>query len=99
MSEYAEDDRLQDRLGANKMAYEMEVNGENKMSKSADRFDLEQAILNCWGVSDDLRMAAEGQANAELLDAMAVLYDARFEVLFKVLTTMIEERKFKNEKS
>ena len=99
MSKYTKWDRLQDRLGANKMAYEMEFNGENKMSKSADRFDLEQAILNCWGVSDDLRMAAEGQANAELLNAIAVLYDARFEVLFKILTPMIEERKFKNEKS
>jgi hypothetical protein len=65
------------------------------MTKPVDRFDLEQAILNCWGITSDLRMAAEGRANAELLNAMAVLYDARFEVLFKVLTTMIEERKFK----
>jgi len=69
------------------------------MTKPADRFDLEQAILNCWGVSDDLRMAAEVEGNVSLLLAIAELYDARFEVLFKILTTMIEERKFKNEKS
>ncbi|NBR59102.1 MAG: hypothetical protein EBT89_08085 [Opitutaceae bacterium] len=69
------------------------------MNKPADRFDLEQAILNCWGVSDDLRMAAEVEGNVSLLLAIAELYDARFEVLFKILTTMIEERKFKNEKS
>jgi len=69
------------------------------MTKSADRFDLEQAILNCWGVSDDLRMAAGVEGNVSLLLAIAELYDARFEVLFKILTTMIEERKFKNEKS
>jgi hypothetical protein len=65
------------------------------MTKPVDRFDLEQAILNCWGVTSDLRMAAEGQANAELLNAMAVLYDARFEVLFKILSTMIEKKRFK----
>jgi hypothetical protein len=69
------------------------------MTKPANRFDLEQAILNCWGVSDDLRMAAEVEGNVSLLLAIAELYDARFEVLFKILTTMIEERKFKNEKS
>jgi hypothetical protein len=69
------------------------------MTKPVDRFDLEQAILNCWGVSDDLRMAAEVEGNVSLLLAIAELYDARFEVLFKILTTMIEERKFKNEKS
>ena len=84
MSKYTKWDRLQDRLGANKMAYEMEVNGENKMSKSADRFDLEQAILNCWNVSDDLRMAAGVEGNVSLLLAIAVLYDARFEELFKI---------------
>lgn len=95
MSEYTEEDRLQDRLDANKMAYKMEFNGENKMTKPADRFDLEQAILSCWGVSDDLRMAAEVEGNVSLLLAIAVLYDARFEALFKILTTMIEERKFK----
>tara|TARA_R110000868_G_scaffold308799_1_gene570239 strand:- start:123 stop:332 length:210 start_codon:yes stop_codon:yes gene_type:complete len=69
------------------------------MTKPANRFDLEQAILNCWGVSDDLRMAAGVEGNVSLLLAIAELYDARFEVLFKILTTMIEERKFKNEKS
>jgi hypothetical protein len=60
-----------------------------------DRFDLEQAILNCWGITDDLRMAAGVEGNVSLLNAIAELYDARFEALFKVLTTMIEERKFK----
>ena len=95
MSKYTKWDRLQDRLGANKMAYEMEFNGENKMTKPADRFDLEQAILSCWGITNDLRMAAGVEGNAELLNAIAVLYDARFNELFEILSTMIEKKRFK----
>lgn len=65
------------------------------MSKPVDRFDLEQAILNCWGVTDDLRMAAGVEGNVSLLNAIGELYDARFEELLKILSTITKEGKFK----
>ena len=47
MSEYAEDDRLQDRLGANKMAYEIKVkyNNTKLRRRTVDKNTEEEALV------------------------------------------------------
>lgn len=48
-----------------------------------DRFDLEQDIMNCWNVVDDLKMLLRmGTANQENVNAVAVLYQQKFEALW-----------------
>lgn len=48
-----------------------------------DRFDLEQDIMNCWGVVDDLKMLlnSEGYDNEDI-EAVARLYQRKFEALW-----------------
>lgn len=48
-----------------------------------DRFDLEQDIMNCWNVVDDLKMLLRmGTVNQETVDAITVLYQQKFEALW-----------------
>lgn len=45
-----------------------------------NRFDLEQDIMQCWGIIDDLKMLIEQNAiNRTTAEALTVLYDARFQ--------------------
>jgi len=73
----------------------------------ADRFDLEQHIMNCWRVTDDLDLVAtmisETNMEAEdqdkymnILIGMKELYNARFNAMFKTFEDMIQEGQFKN---
>lgn len=66
-----------------------------------DRFDLEQNIMKCWNITDDIDlvyknvmesdMSTDDIANALL--GLKTLYDMRFEELFNNFDTMIHERK------
>lgn len=66
-----------------------------------DRFDLEQNIMKCWNITDDIDlvyknvmesdMSTDDIANALL--GLKTLYDMRFEELFNNFETMIHERK------
>lgn len=66
-----------------------------------DRFDLEQNIMKCWNITDDINlvyknvmesdMSTDDIANALL--GLKTLYDMRFEELFNNFETMIHERK------
>lgn len=49
-----------------------------------DRFDLEQDIMNCWNVVDDLKMllvSDDGYDNGDI-EAVARLYQKKFQVLW-----------------
>jgi len=54
-------------------------------SEKFDRFDLEQAILSCWGITDDIRLLSKSD-NTEAMDyeALARLYEFKFEQCFKI---------------
>lgn len=62
-----------------------------------DRFDLEQQILECWKVTDDIRTVLahssdqDRQANFE---ALARLTDIRFEKLWFIFEQMCQTRQF-----
>jgi len=69
-----------------------------------DRFDLEQQILECWNVTNDLRHVTEYVLDAPLepnredkisnmLLGMEELYNLKFQKLFNTLETLIAEKK------
>lgn len=72
-----------------------------------DRFDLEQEIMNCWRVTDDIDLVATMISNTHMeprdhdkfmnvLIGMKELYNARFDALFRVFETLVSEGYFKN---
>lgn len=59
----------------------------------ADRFDLEQAIMQCWGVVDDLKsFVAQGAAPEDYL-ALSRVYQKHFEHAWAIFEKMLEEGK------
>jgi hypothetical protein len=59
--------------------------------KTSDRFDLEQQILDCWKITDDLKLVAEKGEHA--VEAVATLYELKFEQLWSTFESMVHERK------
>jgi hypothetical protein len=60
-------------------------------TKTSDRFDLEQQILDCWKITDDLRLVAVQGEHA--VEAVATLYELKFEQLWSTFESMVHERK------
>ena len=58
-----------------------------------DRFDLEQDIMNCWNVCDDLKMLldSEGYDNDDI-EALARVYQKRFEALWQTFEDCIQNK-------
>jgi len=50
-----------------------------------DRFDLEQAIIDCWSVCDDLKEGIDPQL-------LSSYYDAKFNKLWNIFEGLIHER-------
>jgi hypothetical protein len=74
------------------------------MSKnSKNRFDLEQGIMECWNICDDIKVIQQTHElrplNAdELLNALnslETIYQMKFELLFNVLERMIRNGQIK----
>ena len=57
------------------------------------RFEMEQEIMQAWQVLDDIKMlsAREGTDKQDW-DAVARLYQIRFETLFETFEQMIKDR-------
>jgi len=62
--------------------------------KTADRFDLEQQIMQCWSMVDDVRAFANSGATTDEFQALARVYDRKFDILFETFSTMISEGQF-----
>lgn len=62
-------------------------------TKTFDRFDLEQGIMQCWNVVDDVKLLAQRNAPVEDFAAVATLYQHKFEELFSQFETGVQERK------
>ena len=63
----------------------------------SDRFDLEQQILECWKVSDDIRTVLEHGSEKDMtanFEALARLTDIRFEKLWYIFEQMCAGRQF-----
>lgn len=61
------------------------------------RFDLENNIMKCWEIVDDLELVSEhtelsSDEYAELLKALRVLYSLRFTELFSTFEDCIDNK-------
>jgi hypothetical protein len=71
-----------------------------------DRFDLEQNIMKCWNVTDDINLLYENvmDSNPELttdqianaLLGMHQLYEMKFEKLFRNFEQLVKEGKIQS---
>jgi hypothetical protein len=63
----------------------------------ADRFDLEKAILDCWSITEDIKLMKEQDAYASDMVNLACVYNFKFQKLWNVFEDMVHEGKFKKE--
>ena len=62
---------------------------------SVDRFDLEQQIVECWRMVDDLKQFTDAGANHVELHSLAIYYDRKFNELWDTFEEMVRVGKFK----
>lgn len=58
-----------------------------------DRFDLEQGIMQCWNMVDDVRLLSQRGASAEDFEGVCRLYQHKFEELFAQFENGIEQKR------
>ena len=58
------------------------------------RFDLEQQILDCWKVTDDLQLLLDAEASDPSYEALKIMYQHRFEKLWDTFEKLVAERTF-----
>jgi hypothetical protein len=58
-----------------------------------DRFDLEQHILECWQMCDDLEVLIEQNATLSDISCLSPVYRYKFKQLFSTFTTLVHEGK------
>lgn len=69
--------------------------------REKNRFDLEQEIMDCWHVTDDIDILAEHVLERNLdvdtitnaLIGMKTIYQMKFERLFETFETLVRNRK------
>lgn len=61
--------------------------------KTKDRFDLEQEILECWKVVNDIQMYLDRDAPARDFKVLAEYYERKFNCLWDTFESMVHERK------
>ena len=57
-------------------------NPEKKVGTS-DRFDLEQEILRCWAILEDIELVRD---KPELIDSLKEIYEVKFQRCFDTFT-------------
>jgi hypothetical protein len=60
----------------------------------ADRFDLEQQILECWKITDEIPLLESMGANSADMTSLACVYEFKFRQLWKTFEDMVAEGKF-----
>ena len=72
-----------------------------KVPSTTNRFDLEQEILNCWRIVDDLKILNEAVLEQDadrdkisnILTGLADLYEMKFNKTFEIFEECIRQRK------
>jgi hypothetical protein len=59
-----------------------------------DRFDLEQQILDCWKITDEILMMETQGANVADMTSLAGVYEFKFKQLWATFEAMIADRQF-----
>ena len=73
------------------------------MSFNKTRFDMEQQIMDCWGVCEDIKSITKmhdirALSEDELLNAMIgleTIYQMKFEILFDMFEAMVKNGQIK----
>lgn len=60
-----------------------------------DRVDLEQQIMECWKITDDIPLLEEQGANTADMTSLACVYEFKFKKLWDTFSKMVEEKQFK----
>ena len=68
--------------------------------KMSDRFDLEQNILDCWKITDDVNLLYKNVMNEEMdkdnisnvLLGLQAIYSMRFEQLWETFENLVSKR-------
>ena len=55
----------------------------------SDRFDLEQEILRCWAILEDIELVRD---KPELIDSLKAVYEAKFQRCFDTFTEFWQEK-------
>jgi hypothetical protein len=62
-----------------------------------DRFDLEQQIMECWGITSDLNLIIDVGTDVEeikqFVNSIKVIYEHKFDRLFTTFETLVADRK------
>jgi hypothetical protein len=59
-----------------------------------DRFDLEQQILDCWKITDDIPMMESQGANTADMTSLACVYEFKFKKLWEIFEQIVHEKQF-----
>ena len=62
----------------------------------SDRFDLEQEILECWKVVNDITIWADKNASAEDFKVLAAYYEHKFDKLWETFETCIKNKQIQH---
>ena len=65
----------------------------NQTTKTRDRFDLEQEILECWKVTNDINMFVEQGSSVEDFKTLAAYYEKKFDRLWSTFEQLVHESK------
>jgi hypothetical protein len=59
-----------------------------------DRFDLEQQIMQCWNVVEDITLLSKTEGvEKEDYQALARIYEIKFTAMFNMFSKLIEDKK------
>lgn len=59
----------------------------------ATRFDLEQQILDCWKITDDIPLLESQGANPADFTSLANVYHFKFQQLWSTFETLVKDKK------
>ena len=62
-----------------------------------NKFELEQHILDCWKITDDLPMMEAQGANTADMTSLACVYEFKFKQLWETFEAMIADGQFRKE--
>lgn len=68
------------------------MSGENE-TKARDRFDMEQELLECWKVVNDIELFVQQDADAEKFKALSVYYEQKFQRLWETFEMLTHKGK------
>jgi hypothetical protein len=67
-----------------------------------DRFDLEQSIMKCWNITDEIQLLNENVLESDALSkddisnyllGLETMYNLKFDKLFRQFEEMIKDKK------